>query len=71
MKKHHFILSIPLILAFIFTLVDVFLVKFLTKHFIVNPQLVIMSYLELYTISTVTVLFIRKEQMLIHKHKTY
>ena len=52
---------IPFVLSTIFTIVDIFLFKLVSGQFVVNPLLTIISFLELYLLSAVTSLYIKKE----------
>ncbi len=51
----------PFILSTAFTFIDIFLFRVISGFYFINPALVIMSFLELYLLSAVTSLFIKKE----------
>ncbi len=52
---------LPFILSTVFTVVDIFLFRLVSGSFFINPVLTIISFLELYLLSAVTSLFIKKE----------
>lgn len=62
-KKAGITILLPLILSVFFTLMDIFVMKLLSRHFSTNPKLVVFSFIELYLISAVTMVFLKKEQV--------
>jgi len=66
-KRGNLTMLLPLVLSTLFTLLDIFVMRIITRHFSTNPKFVIVSFLELYMLSAVTMLFMKKEEVAIRK----
>ena len=66
-KRGNLTILLPLALSAIFTLLDIFVMKIITRHFSTNPKFVVLSFLELYLLSALTMLFMKKEEVAVRK----